>query len=165
MNNCIITIKSPTHSLADIYECLKELQSGLVRQFSQEFLSHITAINPQFNAPTHIAQKVYLKQRDKEEDTPIYMLYSNLGSIIYSEGEILDNFLISDVNCYFNYQIKDANDPNKWISIENRQYLAFDRFSKTEWKAEFDFEEIFHFFSLDGSDDAAPFVCFVVLHS
>jgi len=158
MTNCTITIKPPTYTLADIYDYLLEHEYSLVRDVEKAKLDPLLAVNAQFNEATHVLQKVYTRQAKKEADEPIYLLYSNLGPVYFSEGDVLEDYVINDIKAYFDFQILDNGE---WKPIAQRSRLTFCKSSTVEWKAQFDFEEIFHFFALDGSDDFAPFVCFV----
>jgi hypothetical protein len=150
----MIELKTPYYSLVDVYRHLLKINSHLVRGVTQLELKQILGFHPLNNEPAYLAVEVFLTIK---KDIKIQLLHSNLGYLYFNKGDVLENFKLDKKKFYFDFQVSNNT------QISHRDEIKFSSTGHTNWKATFDYEEIFDHFGLAGNDDFAPFVGFYTL--
>ena len=97
----MIELSSRRYTLADVVRFLEQGNYGLVRHSTKEKLDALTAIDPAFNEPTHQKARVYLTEDDKNTNKPMYLVFSNLGYLYFSDNDILEHFYLDKIEFFF----------------------------------------------------------------
>ncbi|RAP30796.1 hypothetical protein DID78_01940 [Candidatus Marinamargulisbacteria bacterium SCGC AG-343-D04] len=152
----MIELSSSSYSLADAYEFLKNEGYSIVRKSTEQKIAQLVEIHPEFKEATHRVVKVFNREKDQGAENILYLVFSNLGQLYFSDGDVLETFKLDKKDFFFNIEYLNGEE---WEPV-NRQNVVLSSRGQEKWTASFDYYEIFNHFGLDGSDDFAPFVGF-----
>lgn len=150
----MISLKTPTYSLADAFFYLESIENSLVRYISKQDFDNLFKVQPLNNEPSYQSVEVFLDIKKKKK---INLVHSNLGYLYFNKGDCLDSFKLNKKKFYFDFKLTNSN------VVYQRDEIRFINSGSANWKAIFDYEEIFDHFGLAGNDDFAPFVGFYVI--
>ena len=147
----LIELEPKQATFADVVRCIEHDYPDHIRHVSPEQLHELTRIDPRFNEPTHIAIPVTLEQHDTAS---LYMVFTNLGQIVFQKNECLKDTPIDKETHYFNYTHPSLD------RVYQSHEIIFKPGGLSNWDATYDFGHIWAHLDLDGQDDHAPFVGF-----
>lgn len=160
--NELIRLKLRHYSLADVVESLIELKSCYVVYATYEKLKKMCQPSDFDKEDPYIKVAVFLREKDKMTSTKLYMLFANHGQVYYSDGEVLEYYMLSEIDLFYNFQVN--NSQVELLPKYARHYIfSEDEQAIQDWTASFHYENIFSRFWLDGAEDLAGFAGFYFL--
>ena len=151
-------LKHRNYTLADVVDELIDLKDRLIRKISAEKLSTLTHQSEFDLEPPFVIIQVYKTFQDKENNAIIYLIFANHGQVPFCHGEVLESYSLNTPDFFWDFKIH-PDQPHHYQFAEN-YIFSDDDDAHPHWSASLNYDEIFNYCSLDGSEDLAGFAGF-----
>lgn len=156
----IYTLKNKHLTLKDLYEDLHQYGQEFVKVVSQEDLDRILTPPEDHYNHLFLPIKVYVDDKAKAKNDPIYMVFVQNGLVHYSNGDVLTHFKLDEPRFFWGFDSEEINGAQ--VFAEQVRFSDSDD-AIQEWTFRYNYDEIFEALFLDGDQDLAGFTGFFKL--